>query len=265
MMRKLLIILLLLYFPFILIGQMMIPGIIGSSSGGETSTLLNNLVAYWNFDESSGTFVDEVNSNVATGVSIIYNASGKLSRCVEYDATTDYIIVPNSVTYLPTNDKYSISAWFYIDVLPSTAERYYVILRMYNSTYSSSILVQLKYDTDYIAFTICNSSGTSYDTETASNSITTGAWYHLVCVNVGNGSPSLIYLNGSDATYYHSATYTGANILVPDGTMRIGNSSTVGTIAIDGRIDEIALWDRNLTSSEITELYNSGTGKTYPF
>ena len=32
----------------------------------------------------------------------------------------------------------------------------------------------------------------------------------------------------------------------------------------NGILDEIGVWDRELTSTEVTELYNSGSGKQYP-
>ena len=33
----------------------------------------------------------------------------------------------------------------------------------------------------------------------------------------------------------------------------------------EGRIDELNIWSKKLTSTEVTELYNTGTGKFYPY
>jgi hypothetical protein len=33
----------------------------------------------------------------------------------------------------------------------------------------------------------------------------------------------------------------------------------------DGTIDEVGIWNRSLSSSEVSELYNGGSGASYPF
>jgi len=42
-------------------------------------------------------------------------------------------------------------------------------------------------------------------------------------------------------------------------------SDDVATTEWDGVIDELGIWDRVLSASEVTELYNSGSGFQYPF
>jgi hypothetical protein len=38
-----------------------------------------------------------------------------------------------------------------------------------------------------------------------------------------------------------------------------------GAAPMGGVIDEVGIWKRALSASEITTLYNSGSGTTYPF
>ena len=45
-----------------------------------------------------------------------------------------------------------------------------------------------------------------------------------------------------------------------NGTYDIGGV-TSGTEQWNGRIDELSVWDRELTSAEVTTIYNSGSGK----
>ena len=33
----------------------------------------------------------------------------------------------------------------------------------------------------------------------------------------------------------------------------------------NGNIDEVNLWNKELTATDVTELYNAGTGKFYPY
>jgi hypothetical protein len=39
----------------------------------------------------------------------------------------------------------------------------------------------------------------------------------------------------------------------------------IATQLFKGKIDELGLWDRLLTSNEISTIYNNGNGLSYPF
>ena len=62
-----------------------------------------------------------------------------------------------------------------------------------------------------------------------------------------------IFINGVNATAGYGAIGSGGY-----DTFTIGDSGA-GTYA--GYLDDIGLWDKSLTPTEITELYNGGNGK----
>jgi len=45
----------------------------------------------------------------------------------------------------------------------------------------------------------------------------------------------------------------------------LGKPSGLSTADFDGLIDEVGIWSRALNSTEVSELYNSGSGLAYPF
>ena len=107
-----------------------------------------------------------------------------------------------------------------------------------------------------------------------SNTIVTNTWYHLVCV-FDRTSNIRLYLNGvlqsvttsyglNDLTQFGAAN-TNYNTSCP---FRIGAYTAADNInalsLFNGSIDAFNVWNRVLTASEITELYNSGNGKQYP-
>jgi len=57
---------------------------------------------------------------------------------------------------------------------------------------------------------------------------------------------------------YRNRRRTGFNKIL--GPQRAG-----ALVIFDGNIDEVGIWDRILTTDEITELYNAGAGLAYPF
>jgi len=80
-------------------------------------------------------------------------------------------------------------------------------------------------------------------------------WHHVVVTK--EGSSVKVYVDDTN-TYSGSYTYTIGDYNMYFGTWNYHSFR-------DGKIDEIGLWSRALTSDEVTELYNSGAGFTYPF
>jgi hypothetical protein len=81
-------------------------------------------------------------------------------------------------------------------------------------------------------------------------------WSHVVVVfkgrTYGTGNV-LFYVNGNLV----STTSLGFGNVIPTVPLTIGSRN------VEGKLDECAIWSRELTASEVTELYNAGAGKQY--
>lgn len=88
---------------------------------------------------------------------------------------------------------------------------------------------------------------------------TNGVWYHVVVVD-DNGT-GYIYVNGTQewTGTLNVLTATGSSIVI-----EMFQNFGFG-VAMQGAMDEVGLWQRALTSGEVTTLYNGGTGLAYPF
>lgn len=90
---------------------------------------------------------------------------------------------------------------------------------------------------------------------TSSNAVDAdGAWHHLVGT-WSTGEPINIYLDNVKTS---TANKSGA--LTQDFLFRFGYDSYDANRKFNGDIDEVVIWDRRLTTSEVNELYNSGAG-----
>lgn len=245
-------------------GQL-IPGVVASSVSSGPSSLLTDIVAYWKYDEPSGTNLnDEVGTNdetAQTGVTV--GATGKLSYGCDFTTTAADIYNP---TIALTGSEVTFSIWFKLDVLPSVAGRDYCL---FHSNHSASpyyaFSINIKQTTDYINFIAYNTVPTSYTATTANSVVTTGTWYNLICIVPGTGSAMKIYLNNSDVTS-NSVTFSGTFYQNAAG-WSIGNTwyDGDGTNAPDGILDEFGVWHKPLTTLEISSIWNSGNGRSYPF
>ena len=89
-----------------------------------------------------------------------------------------------------------------------------------------------------------------------------GNWYQLVVVYAGSTSNAKIYLNGVLQTdLFHNGLqdpFAVTTLNTIDTTFRVNvEASGSGTSGIDGFYDDIRIYDRALSSTEVTDLYNA--------
>jgi hypothetical protein len=82
----------------------------------------------------------------------------------------------------------------------------------------------------------------------SSNAITTGSWIHIAIT--GNGTTAKLYKNG--------AFIDDTGDVTPTGMDRFAGDSVGGSRFVDGLMDEVAVWDAELSADDITSIYNSG-------
>jgi len=106
---------------------------------------------------------------------------------------------------------------------------------------------------------------------TATNSVLTGTTYHIVIVYDGSTrlNVPIIYINGSAATIASSTTPLDLHLVAPDDAcdFNIGRRDPNGgstPLYIDGRIDEVALYDFGLTAEEVSIRYGASIDDITP-
>jgi hypothetical protein len=228
------------------------------------STLPTNLVSYWTLDESS-TGVGDVqrNDSVTTNHLVDNNSTasavGKQSNGADFElANTEYLRKTDNASLSITSDV-SLAAWVKFETAPG-AGTYFVFASKYTSGTSRNLYWDM--DQTTIRFGIGNGSGVgSGDSEcTKSWSPSAGTWYHVAVTYSNSANEQKIYIDGSQL----GTTCGSANFSMADGTspFEVGRRGD-GAGYFDGIIDEMGLWSKTLTSTEITDLYNSGSGIPY--
>lgn len=196
---------------------------------------------YYKFREMSGmgmngTYFDRTLSQLN---STTYQ-QGKLGMAINNTANS-YSFISNYSTDATSNKELSFAMW----VNPETLDNYGFFLgKTSGNSWANGWGVYMNgIRTDF--WVEHYTSNVAY---TQNNEIVKGKWNFLV--GVWNGSAISIYVNGvvgTNDTYSGSLTDLGANV-------RIG--STYDGYGIKGLFDEIAIWNRTLTSQEIWDMYN---------
>jgi len=216
--------------------------------------LTDNLLAYYKCDENAAnTTVSDAHGSetgtASTNTSNIYAAGGKINSAFDLDGSSERIDLTNLLSGVSAM---SYSCWVNTDTTGSyrrviskddSAASYNTTLRKTSSEKMQMLL-----------------STTTNGSITGSTTLSIGTWYHILFTY--DGTNMNLYINGSiDATAVpHTGNLKTASDIITLGTYRGG-----GGEYWNGLIDEVGIWDRGLTSSEATELYNSGNGLAYPF
>ena len=99
---------------------------------------------------------------------------------------------------------------------------------------------------------------TGQSTFFTTEAISAGAWSHLVVVDAGNNSTPSLYINNVLANWGTATPGAGTTPATNFDMLAIGGSRTGPAANWVGLIDDVAYFKKTLSSSQITQLYNSG-------
>lgn len=219
-----------------------------------SSNLLNDadVIGVWYFDNDA---TDESNqSNDLTAVNTpTYETSNPSPQQGTHSAncasgSSEYF-KDNDSDFDITNGTFTFGGWFYID----TAADGGLGGRHINSGGSYGWSVKTKTN-GAVQFGI-SSDGSTWDSTEETGVYSDETWIHLVFVN--DGSNKRLYVNGSEDTDGNFPASYNSGVYNPSGYTRIGGYE-YGPVYMNGNVDEIFMFDRALTASEISNIYNNG-------
>ena len=211
------------------------------------STLLNGLVSYWKLDTNNATQPDEVGGNDGTVTGATFTSSGKIGGAYSFDGTGDYINIATT-NGLDTPSNITISAWIKTSDLNGA-----LFDKRDSSSDGYGMFIFNGYLHLRINANIQNSTGTY---------ISDNVWHYVVATY--DGTYIRLYVDG---TIDDTPLNIGLSTINTPHDAVIGYLFDLSTTIWNyiGLIDEVAIWNRALTTDEITELFNGGEGNQYPF
>ena len=165
----------------------------------------------------------------------------------DFDGSNDVITLDNSK--VSSNTVRSYSCWFNRD---GTG---YLIANTDGSTYGAHLYIETNGNLN--AWISNEAQNAYYTLLNGSHSTTAGTWHHAVLTWGENASDCKLYLDGV-LKETESSTSGDVPTSVAPSEVRIGRYTSSGYF--DGKISKVKMYDKVLTLSEVTELYNEGSG-----
>jgi hypothetical protein len=222
------------------------------------------LVGWWRLDEGSGTTVYDSSGRGHTGTFVNSPTwvTGKVGGgALSFDGVSSFVRIPSSVDFdFHTNGEFSVSAWVYPS---STGARVSAVSRSMNNLWHCCTIEQsnaTKFETEYVTRTV---TGTPSSRGDGSNlGYGPNSWHHVVGVKTTDGVVH-VYVDGVKGA--DSAPITNPDPDLSGLDITIGSRRSITPDSIwNGYIDDVRVYNRALSSSDIIELFNQSPSTPDP-
>jgi hypothetical protein len=204
----------------------------------------SGLVSWWT---AEGNALDQIGGNNGTLVGNVSYGSGEVGQAFQFNSLNQAVTIPNAPALNPTNGL-SMEAWVQMTGYPTSAgvivagKDSYNLQRQYLISLQSGTNGQWNFS-PWIGFTYFN----------GATVVQTNTWYHVAMTY--DNTTLRLYVNGN---LDGSMALPGPVPTTTDTFLIGGNGQSAWTLM--GRVDEVSLYQRALSGSEIQSIYIAGSG-----
>lgn len=219
---------------------------------------MSNLLLWHTFDGPHISGTTSVDASDLGKNGILTNgpipASGKLGQALSFDGNDDFVVIANPTSTIGSNQfsQFTFSAW----IRPNSLADGMRIFGTSDGNRAPWIHTEdpSSDETKVHMYLATDAGQTDCAVGSATNAVTAGSWTHVVAV--WDGSVCQIYIDGFASG---SSDTTSGTLMVDPPAWRIGgNPGLSGRTNMNGRIDDVRVYNKALTAAEILQLYNLG-------
>lgn len=225
-----------------------------SPNSDEASASPGKVIRLWRFDDGSGTTAIEAisgfNGTLAGGASW---TADRLGNAVALDGTSGTVSFPNGV--VSSLKDFSIAGWFYLNSIGTWS-------RIFDfgtgTTVNMFLTPQAGGTGGAIRYAITTTGNSAEDIINGTAVPSTGAWHHFAVTL--NGTVGVLYVDGVEVGRNSGMTITPADLGITTQNW-VGRSQYSSDPYLNGRVDDLRIYNYGLSASEIAAL---ATGITSP-
>lgn len=214
-----------------------------------TRVSLSNIISYYKFENNGN---DTLGNNNLTSVGTPTYSTGKIGQGAEILGASKYFSVASNSSLQLLSSK-TITLWFKKST--STDDSFLVI-----KGDGSDLEYYIYSVTDAVNGVVYTDGGTVSVSDTG---ITYNTW-HFVAFTIDIAT-KISSLRINNQTRIYSSSYSPSNEITANASLYIGSDPLYSFGGSSLMIDEVAIFNRVLTDSELSVVYNNNNGKQYPF
>lgn len=224
--------------------------------------LLNDLISYWQCDEASGNLGDSHSSNTLTGkADVPSRTAGLFGNAANFNSAN--VVCESSAAALDFRQNpmvsFTVSMWVNFNSIKTTGSSW--LWEQYDGVGNEGwgLVFRGQNSPDDWNFFMRHSAGTVSCPATPSD-ISAGTWHHVVIRYNASTKEMAIFIDGvkdtTDATGFQVITAGAVDFTV-------GGWGANGVEISNALHDEIGAWSAALSDTQVSQLYNSGSGLAY--
>lgn len=215
----------------------------------------NSLVLAMGFNENAGTVANDFSGNNNHGTLVngpVWNASGKFGSAISFDGSNDLVNIADAASLDLTNGM-TLEAW----VNPTVLTGFRNVISKERTTNAFAYVLSANNNASNVNNQRPNSrirTGSTNRTVNGNVKLPLNTWTHIA--STYDGANFRFFINGVQVS---SIAATG-NIPITTNMLRIGGSPNLGAQYFAGLIDEVRIYNRALSQSEIQLDMNIAVG-----
>jgi hypothetical protein len=231
----------------------------------------SGLVGWWKFDDGSGTSAADSSGNGNTGAlhnTPTWTTSGKYGDALVFaNASNNYVDIANPANFdLGATNPFSLAAWVYRTNATTEGE---ILARVLGGNWTVYSLwmpgngesgCNSTCTTNCLEMDIVNTAGSNMLCKLVGGSaVTPNVWHHVVMTY--DGSVTLAGLNLYVDGVLQTASQTTNNLtgsILAATDLKIGTDEPGQGDSFTGTVDDVRIYNRVLSATEILNLYNDG-------
>jgi hypothetical protein len=210
----------------------------------------SGLIGWWPFTGNANDNSVNLNNGTVYGATLTTDRYGNPSCAYSFNGLTNSITATPSTLPLGSAPR-SVHAWFNTTsgAIPTSQYPNFQAITGYGNPTSGAVI--------FCQFVLAPTgrsyfeSGSSQNQIYSASPVNDGVWHNIVTTYGGPGTRVKMYIDGviNDST----AVVT---LGTPSSLFGIGNN-TQANIPFQGKIDDVGMWNRALTATEVCQLYNN--------
>ena len=218
---------------------------------GWTAGLNTDIVAYYKLDEGTGNAIDSVGSNDLTETGTVPSQTGKISTARGvYSSSNHFKTTDVGYTSSTTTDQ-SVSLWVYRTGDVGTQS---MLVNLGGNSVTNGFILSLQFygNNNYPTAVTYKEGVSQYGVATGDTIVPLNTWTHLVATYDASEDEVELFVSATSKATADTSSNTGAD----STSATIGRYDTDASIRpfTNGYIDEVGMWGRKLTQTEITLL-----------